>query len=149
MELAEMQVGQDPREARFVVSTVAEIEFMLPMFQRLRSKGRGLSVLYGMPLPHSQVDRLASLGKQLGAGSIVLMIDHASISLVVVSVMVHTMWLSTCATAAHHSSGAIVSVVHGRLMSDEASGTYLQCVRIRWTNITSIVHSVDWLFRRR
>lgn len=78
MELAEMQVGQDSPEARFVVSTVAEIEFMLPMFQRLQSKGRGLSVLYGMPLPHSQVDRLASLGKQLGVGSIVLMVDHAS-----------------------------------------------------------------------
>jgi len=78
MELAEMQVGQDSREARFVVSTVAEIESMLPMFQRLQSQGRGISVLYGIPLPLSKVDHLASLGMQLGAGSIVLMVDHAS-----------------------------------------------------------------------
>jgi D-serine deaminase-like pyridoxal phosphate-dependent protein len=78
MELAEMQVGQDSPEAGFVVSTVAEMEFMLPMFQRLQRQGRGVSVLYGMPLPLSQVDRLASLGRQLGAGSIVLMVDHAS-----------------------------------------------------------------------
>lgn len=78
MELAEMQVSQDSSEARFVVSTVAEMEFMLPMFQRLQRQGRGVSVLYGMPLPLSQVDRLASLGRQLGAGSIVLVVDHAS-----------------------------------------------------------------------
>jgi D-serine deaminase-like pyridoxal phosphate-dependent protein len=78
MELAEMQVGQDSLEARFVVSTVAEMELMLPMFQRLQSQGRGVSVLYGMPLPLSTVDRLASFGRQLGAGSIVLMVDHAS-----------------------------------------------------------------------
>jgi D-serine deaminase-like pyridoxal phosphate-dependent protein len=78
MELAELQVGPDSPEARFVVSTVAEIEFMLPMFQRLQSQGRRVSVLYGMPLPLSQVDRLASRGRQLGAGSIVLMVDHAS-----------------------------------------------------------------------
>ena len=74
MELAEMQVGQDSPEARFVVSTVAEIEFMLSMFQRLHSQGRGVSVLYGMPLPLSQIDRLASLGRQLGAGSIILIL---------------------------------------------------------------------------
>lgn len=73
-----MQVGQESPEARFVVSTIAEIEFMLPLFQRLQSQGRGVSVLYGMPLPLSQIDRLASLGRQLGVGSIVLMVDHAS-----------------------------------------------------------------------
>lgn len=73
-----MQVGQDSPEARFVVSTVAEMEFMLPMFQRLQRQGRGVSVLYGMPLPLSQVNRLVSLGKQLGPGSVVLMVDHAS-----------------------------------------------------------------------
>jgi len=78
MELAELQVGRDSPEARFVVSTVAEIEFMLPMFQRLQSHGRCVSTLYGMPLPLSQVDRLAPFGKHLGAGSIVLMIDHVS-----------------------------------------------------------------------
>jgi D-serine deaminase-like pyridoxal phosphate-dependent protein len=78
MELAEMQVGQNSPETRFVVSTVAEMEFMLPMFQRLQSQGRSVSVLYGMPLPLSQVNRLASAGRYLGGGSIVLMIDHAS-----------------------------------------------------------------------
>ena len=78
MELAELQVGPVSPEARFVVSTVAEIEFMLPMFERLQSQGRRVSVLYGMPLPLSQVDRLANLGRQLGAGSIALMVDHAS-----------------------------------------------------------------------
>lgn len=78
MELAEIQVGQNSPEARFVVSTVAEMEFMLPMFQRLQSQGRSVNVLYGMPLPLSQVNRLASVGKHLGAGSIVLMVDHAS-----------------------------------------------------------------------
>jgi len=78
MELAEMQVGQNSPEARFVVSTVAEMEFMLPMFQRLQSQGRSVSVLYGMPLPLSHDNRLARVGEHLGAGSIVLMIDHTS-----------------------------------------------------------------------
>lgn len=77
MELAEMQVGQSSHEARFVVSTVAEMEFMLPLLQRLQIQGRRVSVLYGMPLPLSQASRLVDVGRQLGEGSIVLMVDHA------------------------------------------------------------------------
>lgn len=73
-----MQVGQNSPEARFVASTVAEMEFMLPLFQRLQSQGRSVSVLYGMPLPLSQVNRLTNVGRHLGAGSVVLMVDHAS-----------------------------------------------------------------------
>lgn len=34
-------------------------------------------MLYGLPLPPSQVERLALLGKRLGAGSISVLIDHA------------------------------------------------------------------------
>lgn len=77
MEIAEMHVGKRSSEARFAVSTVAEIEFMVPMFQRLRKDGRGVNVLYAVPLPPSQT-RLARLARQLGSGSISVIIDSVS-----------------------------------------------------------------------
>lgn len=73
-----MQVGTASSEARFAVSTVAEIEFLLPMFHRLQHTGRRVNVLYGVPLPPSQTSRLARIARQLGQGSMILMIDHTS-----------------------------------------------------------------------
>jgi D-serine ammonia-lyase len=59
-----------------IVSTIAELEFMLPTLQEFQQEGRKVNVLYGIPLPKSQVKRLAVLGKRLGEGSITVMVDH-------------------------------------------------------------------------
>lgn len=40
--------------------------------------GRSVNILYGIPLPPSQVDRLAAIARQLGKGTISVMIDHTS-----------------------------------------------------------------------
>lgn len=40
--------------------------------------GRSVNILYGIPLPPSQVDRLAAVARQLGRGTISVMIDHTS-----------------------------------------------------------------------
>lgn len=40
--------------------------------------GRQVNILYGIPLPSSQVDRLVAIGRQLGQGTISVMVDHAS-----------------------------------------------------------------------
>jgi D-serine deaminase-like pyridoxal phosphate-dependent protein len=57
---------------------VAEIEHMLPMLLRPQTQGRRKNVLYAVPLPPSQVHRLALIGKQLDPNSIILILDHAS-----------------------------------------------------------------------
>jgi D-serine deaminase-like pyridoxal phosphate-dependent protein len=40
--------------------------------------GRPVNILYGIPLPPSQVGRLAAIARQLGRGTISVMIDHTS-----------------------------------------------------------------------
>ncbi|KAL7928246.1 chitinase [Trichoderma chlorosporum] len=40
--------------------------------------GHQVDILYGIPLPPSQVDRLAAIGQQLGQGTIFVMIDRTS-----------------------------------------------------------------------
>lgn len=63
---------------RIAVSTVAEIEFLLPTLLDWRNTRQSVNILYGVPLPISQVDRLSILGRKLGPGSISLMVDHPS-----------------------------------------------------------------------
>ncbi|KAK7415541.1 hypothetical protein QQX98_005787 [Neonectria punicea] len=73
-----LQAGEACKEVRLVVSTIAEIEHLQPILHEFRESDREVNVLYGIPLPPSQVDRLATLGRQLGQGTISVLVDHVS-----------------------------------------------------------------------
>lgn len=71
-----MQVSDSSLDANFIASTVLEIETLVPLLLKLKSEGRRVNVLYGIPLVPSQVDRLANVACKVGHGSISVMIDH-------------------------------------------------------------------------
>ncbi|KAJ9157570.1 D-serine dehydratase [Pleurostoma richardsiae] len=76
VELTKLQVGDDAtRPARIVISTLAEGEFVLPLLKEYRSQGRAVNVLYGLPIAPGSIPRLAALGKELGPGSISVLLD--------------------------------------------------------------------------
>ncbi|KAK2012787.1 hypothetical protein LZ32DRAFT_647557 [Colletotrichum eremochloae] len=77
-EVTRLQAGEKHQQVSFVVSTVAEIEHLLPVFHDYKQAGRDVNVLYGVPLLGSQVDRLATLNKQLGENGLAVMVDHPS-----------------------------------------------------------------------
>ncbi|TQN70828.1 D-serine dehydratase [Colletotrichum shisoi] len=77
-EVARLQAGEKSQEVNFIVSTVAEIEHLLPVFDDLKQAGRRVNVLYGVPLPGSQVVRLAALSKHLGRNGLAVIVDHPS-----------------------------------------------------------------------
>ncbi|KDN60704.1 hypothetical protein CSUB01_04112 [Colletotrichum sublineola] len=77
-EVTRLQAGEKHQQVSFVVSTVAEIEHLLPVFHDYTQAGRDVNVLYGVPLLGSQVDRLATLNKQLGENGLAVMVDHPS-----------------------------------------------------------------------
>ncbi|ETN39119.1 uncharacterized protein HMPREF1541_05341 [Cyphellophora europaea CBS 101466] len=76
LELMRYQVGHDTKDARIVVSTVAEAEFMTPALVEYKSRGARVNLLYGIPPGPSTIARLAEVGKQLGEGGFTFMIDH-------------------------------------------------------------------------
>ncbi|KAI8680740.1 D-ser-dehydrat domain-containing protein [Fusarium sp. Ph1] len=78
VEGTRLQVGQGSGDIKLVVSTLAEIDHLLPLFKEYQDAGRHVDILYGIPLPPSQIPRLATLGSKLGKGSISVMIDHPS-----------------------------------------------------------------------
>ncbi|KAJ4857977.1 putative serine dehydratase domain-containing protein [Trichoderma breve] len=78
LEGVRLQAGEGNKDVRLVASTVAEIEFLQPLLHEFMESGRQVNVLYGIPLPPSQVDRLAAIGRRLGQGTISVMIDHVS-----------------------------------------------------------------------
>ena len=61
-----------------MASTIAEIDFLQPLLGEFIEDGRQVNVLYGIPLPSSQVERLASIAQQLGPGTISVLIDDAA-----------------------------------------------------------------------
>ncbi|KEF51544.1 uncharacterized protein A1O9_12461 [Exophiala aquamarina CBS 119918] len=71
-----LQAGESNSKVRLVVSTVAELEYLLPVLLEFQDHGRHVNVLYGMPLPLSQVGRLATLGRQLGPSTISVLVDN-------------------------------------------------------------------------
>ncbi|KAF9880701.1 alanine racemase domain protein [Colletotrichum karsti] len=75
-ELARLQVGEDSTDVKLVVSTVSELQNLLPLLKEFQVKGRKVNVLYGIPLPPSQASRVADLARELSPGSITFMIDH-------------------------------------------------------------------------
>lgn len=75
-EITRFQVGQSTDPVKLVVSTVNEAENLSEYLAGCRDQGRHVNILYGVPLPPSQIHRLGSLGQRLGPGSISVMIDH-------------------------------------------------------------------------
>ncbi|KAI9738842.1 MAG: hypothetical protein M1834_008349 [Cirrosporium novae-zelandiae] len=74
-ELTRLQVGDDA-DVKIVVSTLSEAENLIPFLSECQRDGRKTNLLYGLPLPPSSVLRLGRIGKQLGPGSISVMVDH-------------------------------------------------------------------------
>lgn len=71
-----MQVADKTIDANFITSTPLEIETLVPLLKKLKAENRRVNVLYGIPLPPSQVARLAKIALEVGEGSITVMIDH-------------------------------------------------------------------------
>ncbi|OAA73478.1 Alanine racemase [Cordyceps fumosorosea ARSEF 2679] len=76
VEGTRLQVGQ-AKLVKLVASTIAEIEHLLPLLQEYQQQGRQVNILYGIPLPQSQISRLAAIGLQLGPKSLSVLVDHA------------------------------------------------------------------------
>lgn len=70
-----MQVDKSAPAAKFIASTILEIETLVPLLLDLK-KSQAINILYGIPLIPSHVPRLSELGTILGPGSIAVMIDH-------------------------------------------------------------------------
>lgn len=77
-EIAHLQVGHGSGDVKFVASTIAEIEHLVPLLLEFQMNGRHVNVLYGIPVPLSQVSRLAALAKKLGPSTLSVLIDHST-----------------------------------------------------------------------
>ncbi|KAF2166215.1 hypothetical protein M409DRAFT_55079 [Zasmidium cellare ATCC 36951] len=75
-ELSELQVGKDSKSVRLVASTLSEIEHLAPWLYECKSRGKEVSVFYGLPLSLSAVSRLAAIARVLGEGTVGIFADH-------------------------------------------------------------------------
>ncbi|KAL7923297.1 putative serine dehydratase domain-containing protein [Trichoderma austrokoningii] len=76
VELTRLQVGEDlTRPANLIVSTVVEAEFIAPLLEEYKAKGRQVNFVYGLPISKGAVSRLAPVVKALGEGSISILLD--------------------------------------------------------------------------
>ncbi|KAK4945458.1 hypothetical protein LTR10_015354 [Elasticomyces elasticus] len=75
-EITRLQVGNDCKDVRLIVSTVLEAEQLVPLLMDYQQRDAKVNILYGVPLGPSHVHRLAAVGRQLGDGSITTMIDN-------------------------------------------------------------------------
>lgn len=76
-EIIRMQIGQSAERARLIVSTVAEAEQLAAHFDIWSTPGaETFNILYGLPLPPSQAERLGRLAHKCGKDSISLLIDN-------------------------------------------------------------------------
>ena len=95
MEVTQLQVGDRTNDVKVIVSTLAEAEhlsdFLRTCVESRRSVNvstathspgasshpeRSFQILYGIPLPPSQTERLAHLGTKLGIKSISVLVDN-------------------------------------------------------------------------
>ncbi|KAE9971264.1 hypothetical protein EG327_009935 [Venturia inaequalis] len=75
-ELAQLQAGESG-PVRLIVSTIPELEHMIPWLLEVIKQGRVVDVLYGVPCSPSSLPRLAKLAHVLGSSKhISLMVDH-------------------------------------------------------------------------
>lgn len=95
-ELTELQIGESPRPANIITSTLNEADNILPLLLKYQQAGRAVNLLYGFPIYPSAAPRLASLAKSLGPTNLSLMLDHPG-------------QLDTVRTI-HHESGVPVSL---------------------------------------
>ena len=66
MQLTHLQVGDESEEVNLIVSTLLELERLVPFLKACKEAKRDINVLYGLPLAPSQVDRLGQAGRDLG-----------------------------------------------------------------------------------
>ncbi|KAL7797411.1 putative serine dehydratase domain-containing protein [Trichoderma ceciliae] len=79
VELSRLQVGEDlSRPANLIVSTLSEAEFILPLLEEYKSKGRQVNFVYGLPISKGAVPRLAEIARVLGKGSVSVLLDDAA-----------------------------------------------------------------------
>ena len=71
-----LQAG-DSHSVKLVVSTIAELEHIVPVLEEFIAGGRSVNVLYGIPLP-SQVPRLSAVARKLGKGTLSVLVDHVA-----------------------------------------------------------------------
>ncbi|KAJ5491168.1 hypothetical protein N7539_002735 [Penicillium diatomitis] len=76
LQIAEMQMDNGDPEAKFIASTLLEIEMLHPLLKSLKDAEKSVNVLYGIPLVPSHISRLATLAADIGEGSVSAMIDH-------------------------------------------------------------------------
>ncbi|CAK4030699.1 Hypothetical predicted protein [Lecanosticta acicola] len=77
-ELTELQVGKGSKTVNLVASTVSEIENLVPWLLECKSQGKGINILYGLPVSPSAILRLAAIARVLGQGSVGLFVDHVT-----------------------------------------------------------------------
>lgn len=75
-QIAQLQVGHGNEDANFVASTVLEIEWLALLLKDFKLQSRRFNILYGIPLVPSQTTWLAKIARELGPGSVSVMIDH-------------------------------------------------------------------------
>ncbi|KZF26342.1 hypothetical protein L228DRAFT_226149 [Xylona heveae TC161] len=78
-ELTRFQVGNGSDPVNLVVSTLIELEQLVPFLLESKENGRAVNTIYGLPVQPSSIKRLAAIGKTLGAGSISVLVDNPEI----------------------------------------------------------------------
>lgn len=78
MELTKLQVGDSPSDpVNLIVSTLTEVEILLPALQEYVANGRPVNVLFGLPIAPGWIPRLAAAGRAIGKDSISVLLDYA------------------------------------------------------------------------
>ncbi len=75
-QITSLQVGAECKDVRLIVSTLVEAEQLVTFLLDYKRQNAKVNVLYGVPLGPSHVKRLAAVARQLGEGSISVIIDH-------------------------------------------------------------------------
>ncbi|KAH7309658.1 alanine racemase domain protein [Stachybotrys elegans] len=76
LEITRLQVGDKVDEpVNLIVSTIAELSFLLPLLKEYRSQGRSVNVLHGLPVAPRQMGQMISIAEALGPDSISFLVD--------------------------------------------------------------------------
>ncbi|KAE9364668.1 hypothetical protein N431DRAFT_489194 [Stipitochalara longipes BDJ] len=80
VEIARLQIGDDPEQARILATNLSEVENLLPLFLEYQKEGKQVNVIYGVPVAPSQIERVANIARILGrrGGFVRLLVQHAS-----------------------------------------------------------------------
>ncbi|KAF4556199.1 D-serine dehydratase-like protein [Elsinoe fawcettii] len=76
VQLSRLQVGEDSRDIRLLVSTVSEAEHLVPWLLGCVKDGKSVNIIYGLPVAPSQIPRLANVAHVIGSGSVTFLVDH-------------------------------------------------------------------------